>query len=243
MDKVEYLVRLIEEKNRIFVLTGAGVSTESGIPDFRGEKGLYTEYPEYVFDIDYFRKDPSLFYEVTKKLLPQLLDAEPNPAHKLVYKLEEMGKLLLVATQNIDGLHQKAGNKKVVELHGSYKTSHCLKCGKEFSFEDLVTELENVTVPKCECGGVIKPDVVFFGEPLPQDALIKAQEAAKKATLCIVMGSSLVVYPAAYLPLICVQEKVPLVIINKGETALDSFASLKIEKRLSKFCESVLKLL
>jgi len=243
MDKVEYLVRLIEEKNRIFVLTGAGVSTESGIPDFRGEKGLYTEYPEYVFDIDYFRKDPSLFYEVTKKLLPKLLNANPNPAHKFVYKLEEMGKLLLVATQNIDGLHQKAGNKKVVELHGSYKISHCLKCGKELSLEDLAKALENTTVPKCECGGVIKPDVVFFGEPLPQDALIKAQEAAKKANLCIVMGSSLTVYPAAYLPLICVQERVPLVIINKGETALDSFASLKIEDRLRELCERVLKLL
>ena len=243
MDKVEYLVRLIEEKNRIFVLTGAGVSTESGIPDFRGEKGLYTEYPEYVFDIDYFRKDPSLFYEVTKKLLPKLLNAKPNPAHKFVYKLEEMGKLLLVATQNIDGLHQKAGNKKVVELHGSYKISHCLKCGKELSLEDLAKALENTTVPKCECGGVIKPDVVFFGEPLPQDALIKAQEAAKKANLCIVMGSSLTVYPAAYLPLICVQERVPLVIINKGETALDSFASLKIEDRLRELCERVLKLL
>ncbi len=239
----EFFLKTVEESRKIFVLTGAGISTPSGIPDFRGPQGLYSYTSEEVFDIDTFRRKPEFFYSIARQLYRVISQAEPNEAHYMLAELEKRGKVNLLATQNIDGLHQKAGSRKVVELHGTVERAYCLECGKQYSAQQLVEKMEKEGVPRCSCGGVIKPDVVFFGEPLPEDALFRAREAASEADLCIVMGSSLYVYPAAYLPQLTVMNRGRLIIVNLGKTGLDDMAYAKLEFDVRDFSRQVLELM
>ncbi len=221
---LETLKKWVEESERIVFFGGAGVSTESGIPDFRGVDGLYHQQyrykPETILSHEFFLKHPDEFYRFYRaKML--CTNAEPNAAHYKLAQWEKEGRLLAVVTQNIDGLHQKAGSKRVFELHGSIWRNYCMKCGKSYSLEDI----EKTTgVPHCTCGGVIRPDVVLYEEDLDQATVSGAVDAIKKADLLIVGGTSLTVYPAA--GLISLAHCEHLVLINKTETSHDQEADM-----------------
>ena len=220
------LRRLVDASEAIVFFGGAGVSCESGIPDFRSTDGLYhQEYrwpPEEILSHDFFERRPEEFFRFyrDKMLYPQ---AEPNAAHLALARLEQAGKLKAVVTQNIDGLHQAAGSKNVLELHGSVHRNHCMRCGK---FYDLHAVLDAPGVPVCSCGGTIKPDVVLYEEQLDETVLMGAVEALSQADLLIVGGTSLAVYPAAGLVRYC---KGRLVVINMSPTPLDAGADLLIQ--------------
>lgn len=226
MDKIEVLQQMIDESKRIVFFGGAGVSTESGIPDFRSVDGLYHQKydypPETILSHTFFFRKPEEFYKFYRdKML--CLSAKPNAAHKKLAELEKAGKLTAVITQNIDGLHQAAGSQKVYELHGSVLRNYCQKCGKFYTAEHI---LNSMGVPKCECGGVIKPDVVLYEEGLDQETIEKSVQAIREADMLIIGGTSLVVYPAA--GLIDYYNGNKLVLINKSETSRDSMADLII---------------
>jgi len=208
---------MIKETKKICLLSGAGISTNAGIPDFRGPKGLYhtagIENPERIFDISYFYRDPSLFYRFHREFLKALERVKPTFAHQFFAKLEEKGKLIGIITQNIDSLHQRAGSKKVYEIHGGVWESYCTKCGKRYDYEEGVKKTFEEDIPHCDdCGGVIKPDIVFFGEPVKY--LDKCIQLARESDLFFVVGSSLVVTPAALIPSEC---RGSIVVVNKGE--------------------------
>ena len=228
MDKKENLKKLIEEADNIVFFGGAGVSTASGIKDFRGKNGLYREKmdypPEYLLSSNCFYQEPELFFKFYKENM-NALEYEPNIVHKYLSKLERIGKLKAIVTQNIDGLHQKAGSKNVYEIHGTIYKNHCVKCHK---FYDAQSVFASDGIPKCECGGIIKPDVVLYGEMLPpcyNEALL----AISKADLLLVAGTSLTVEPAASLVRLC-QGK--LVILNDTKTPYDNLATLVINAKL-----------
>lgn len=224
------LQELVKNSRKIVFFGGAGVSTESGIPDFRSQDGLYNQKyaypPEEILSADFFSRRTAEFYKFYRdKMLP--LWAQPNAAHKKLAELEEKGKLLAVVTQNIDGLHQKAGSKRVYELHGTIHQNTCLKCGKKFSAEYIAN---SEGVPKCPCGGTIKPDVVLYGEPLDGETVQGALSAISEADLLIVAGTSLTVWPAAGF----VQEfrGEHLVLINRDKTPLDDACELVIRENV-----------
>ena len=226
MDKIEVLQQMIDESEKIVFFGGAGVSTESGIPDFRSVDGLYHQKydypPETILSHTFFMRKPEEFYRFYRdKML--CLSAKPNAAHKKLAELEKAGKLTAVITQNIDGLHQAAGSRKVYELHGSVLRNYCQKCGKFYTAAYI---LNSTGVPKCECGGVIKPDVVLYEEGLDQETIEKSVQAIREADMLIIGGTSLVVYPAA--GLIDYYNGNKLVLINKSETSRDSLADLII---------------
>ena len=225
-EKIERLKEWIEGSENIVFFGGAGVSTESGIPDFRSQDGLYNqEYaypPETILSHTFFMKNPKEFYRFYKnKML--VLDAEPNAAHRKLAQWEQEGRLKAVITQNIDGLHQKAGSKEVLELHGSIHRNYCTRCGKFFDAE-YMRKAEGV--PHCTCGGLIKPDVVLYEEGLDMQVISKAIRYISNADVLIVGGTSLVVYPAAGLVRYYHGNK--LVVINKGELGADVGADLTI---------------
>lgn len=228
-DEIKELQKMIDESNNIVFFGGAGVSTESGIKDFRSKDGLYNEKysvpPETILSAGYFYANTEGFYKFYRDKL-NCLDKEPNVTHKYLAKLEKKGKLKCVITQNIDGLHQKAGSKKVYELHGSIYRNYCIKCNKFYEPKYI---FNSKGVPKCECGGIIKPDVVLYGEMLPND-LVLAQNAVMKADMMIVAGSSLTVYPAS--GLISFFRGKYLVIINRSTTDYDRIANLVINDSL-----------
>lgn len=213
---------------KIVALTGAGVSTISGIPDFRSDNyDIWKRYkPEDVFSIERFNNEPEYFYSFCGECFPEGTDIfEPNAVHTSLARLEERGILHAVITQNIDGLHQKAGSKTVFELHGGWGQYFCVACKKRFMSKDLKKLNSKDTVPKCDaCDGVIKPDIVFYGEMLPQKVLRNAITCAMKADLFIVLGSSLVVYPAASIPEIAISAGADLLIFNKQPTQYDKSA-------------------
>jgi len=221
------LWNLIENSKHCVILTGAGISTLSGIPDFRGVGGLYSRKDidaNRLFDINAFRKDPSYYYNHSREFLYEKA-AKPNIVHEVIAKLEEKGYVKAVITQNVDILHQKAGSKEVFELHGSPLVHTCLACRKEYAFDSILAMFEHEEVPHCvECKGVIKPNIVFFGEQLPERALSMAQFHAQKTDLMIVLGTSLTVHPAADVPRIALQHGAKLAIVNASETPLDSQA-------------------
>ena len=230
MEKIEKLKQWISESNRIVFFGGAGVSTESGIPDFRSVDGLYNqkfEYPpEQIISHSFFVRRPEYFYRFYReKMLP--LGFEPNITHKVLAKWEEEGRLSAVVTQNIDGLHQKAGSKRVYELHGSVLRNYCQRCGKFHSAEFIKN---SQGVPKCDCGGTVKPDVVLYEEGLDQDTIEKAVSAIYNADLLIVAGTSLTVYPAA--GLINYYRGNRLVLINRDATPYDRHADLVFHESL-----------
>jgi NAD-dependent deacetylase len=219
------LATLLRERQPCVVLTGAGISTESGIPDFRSPSGIWSEYdPMEYATIDAFRRDPVKVWEFYLLRLGALARAEPNEGHRALAKLERRGVVQAVVTQNIDGLHQRAGSKNVIEVHGSIRTASCLECGERVPLEP-VTE-----APRCpRCGAILKPDVVMFGELLPLDAIDGAIELAQHAGLLLVVGSSLEVYPVAGLPQETVSAGGALAIVNRTATPFDGLASVRIE--------------
>ena len=232
MDKLEQLKQWVGESKRIVFFGGAGVSTESGIPDFRSVDGLYSQKfdypPETIISHSFYERKPEYFFRFYReKMLP--LGFEPNITHKVLAKWEEEGKLSAVVTQNIDGLHQKAGSKRVYELHGSVLRNYCTRCGKFHSAEFVK---ESVSVPKCDCGGIVKPDVVLYEESLDQDIIENAVSAISRADLLIVAGTSLTVYPAA--GLINYYRGNRLVLINRDETPYDGYANLVFHESLGK---------
>ena len=203
---------------RVGALTGAGLSTAAGIPDFRGPKGLYVTRaydPETVFETNHFKRDPTPFYAFSRVFLGLLSDIQPTFTHRFLAEWEARGKIVCVATQNIDGLHERAGSRNVYPVHGGYENAACLACGCEFALTDYKPDVMAGNVPHCSCGGVIKPVVVFFGEQVRH-----LEAAAREAAACdfyLVLGSSLLVHPAAGLPLYAGGD---VWIINKGEVPL-----------------------
>ena len=225
--EIETLKTWITESDNIVFFGGAGVSTESGIPDFRSTDGLYHQKfdypPETILSHTFFYQNPEYFFRFYReKMLP--LDYQPNEAHKKLAALEQAGKLRAIVTQNIDGLHQKAGSREVLELHGSVLRNYCEKCGK---FYGLETILHSEGVPRCSCGGTVKPDVVLYEESLDEDVMDRALRYIQSADLLIIGGTSLVVYPAA--GLVRYFRGRHLVVINKGETGGRVGADLTID--------------
>jgi NAD-dependent deacetylase len=216
------------------VLTGAGISAESGIPTFRGEGGLWTQYdPVKVATIDNFMADPGAYWAVARERGPAVLAAKPNAGHLALTGLQKAGHIIAVITQNTDGLHQDAGAENVIELHGSGRTVECLDCGTRESRADVQQRLVFQLPPRCRiCGGAfLKPTAVFFGEPMPEGAVAEAQRLASEADVMLVVGSSLVVFPAAQIPLFAVNARAPLVIVNAEPTPLDRLAEVVIRGR------------
>lgn len=227
----------ILHSDNIVFFGGAGVSTESGIPDFRSVDGLYNEKykhsPETIISHSFFVQNTDEFYRFYKNKMIFPL-AEPNMAHRKLAELEQAGKLKAVITQNIDGLHQKAGSKNVLELHGSVHRNYCMKCGK---FYDLSLIVKSSGIPKCQCGGTVKPDVVLYEEALNEEILEKSVEYISKADVLIIGGTSLVVYPAA--GLINYYKGNKLVLINKSTTSADVRAALVINENIGRVFEKL----
>ena len=228
--KIKQLAEWFKTSEHSVFFGGAGVSTESGIPDFRSENGIfkalekYGRSPETLLSHSFFELRPDVFYQYYRENL-LVTEAEPNPAHIMLSKLEKMGKLSAVITQNIDGLHQKAGSRKVLELHGSIWRNHCANCGKKFGIEAI---RDSKSVPRCSCGGVIRPDVVLYEESLPWDVFEEAEDEIRRASLLVVGGTSLAVYPAA--GLLQYVRGQHLVLINISATPYDSAADLVIRE-------------
>jgi NAD-dependent deacetylase len=225
------LAVLIGAHQPCVVLTGAGVSTESGIPDFRSPTGIWAEFdPLEYASLPAFRADPEKVWSFYKPRIAMLTAAEPNAAHRALARLEEAGLVEAVVTQNIDLLHERAGSRNVVEVHGSIRSATCPRCGRSYPRDDVLTRLEDGDAPACDdCSAVLKPDVVFFGELLPADAVERAFELARRAGLLLVVGSSLEVHPIAALPEATTLAGGRLAIVNKGPTPYDGRADLKLE--------------
>jgi NAD-dependent deacetylase len=225
------LAELLRERQPCVVLTGAGVSTESGIPDFRSPQGLWAQFDPFEYgSIEAFRADPEKVWRFYAPRFGVLTEAQPNAAHRALARLEEAGLVRAVVTQNIDLLHERAGSREVVEVHGSIRTSSCPGCGARYPLPRVLELLEGSGVPRCpDCGAVLKPDVVFFGELLPEEAIDRAFELARKAALLLVIGSALEVYPVAGLPLETLDAGGAVAIVNRGPTALDGHATLKVD--------------
>ena len=240
---------LIINAKRVVVFTGAGVSTESGIPDFRSPGGIWSRFDPDDFTYQKFIRDPEVRKKQWQMLGEGLLTtgAKPNPAHYAIAELDRLGKLDCVITQNVDNLHQKAGvpADKVFELHGNMQWAVCLSCGRRYPFEQIKARLDKgEEIPDCEvCHGLLKPDAVFFGEQLPQKVLEEATHRSSNCDLFIVIGSTLVVYPAAYMPIYATQAGAKLVIINLSSTPMDREAAVLIRAKageaMSKMIERV----
>mgnify|MGYP006278327025 CR=1 FL=1 len=232
--QIRQLAEELRESQYAVVLTGAGVSTDSGIPDFRSpESGVWTQAdPEVVASIEGFRRDPEGFYRFWTWRFSKLKDARPNAAHRLLAELERRGLLRTVITQNIDGLHREAGTRTVHEVHGSYRRGVCIECGRSVAIEAVFQRVEAGGLPYCDrCGGLMKPDVVLFGEMLP-DAFMDAQADAERADLMLVLGSSLEVHPVAGLVPRAQWNGARVAIVNRDPTPYDDLADLAIRNDL-----------
>jgi len=225
---VQRLADLLRAQQPCVVLTGAGISTESGIPDFRSAEGIWARYdPFEVAHVDALRRDPARVWEFYALRLEALAGAEPNDGHRALAELEERGLLRAVVTQNVDGLHQRAGSREVVEVHGSLREAVCTACGVRVP---MAAALEQLPLPAChECGEVLKPGVVMFGELLPAAAIERAQQLAAEAGLLLVIGSSLEVHPVAALPGETLAAGGTVGIVNRGETPWDFHAEVVLD--------------
>ncbi len=254
-EKIKTVAKWIVESKYAIVLSGAGMSTESGIPDFRGPEGVWTKLGDDPMDVSSIAAfedmassktpDPRM-QEMLMGIVQKLITARPNKGHKVVGKLYKKGYVKAVITQNIDNLHQRGGAKEVIEVHGTYKTATCMTCGNKYKFEQLLQMVlqDGMFPPLCEktqCGGFIKPDVVFFGEMLPPMALRKSMHYAETTDLMLILGSSLVVYPAANLPNIAKSNGAKIVIINDEETPKDNIADIIIRGRLGEVLPKILE--
>lgn len=236
-DSIKRLKELVDSSDNIVFFGGAGVSTESGIPDFRSTGGLYHQEwkypPEVILSHTFYESNPEEFFRFYRaKLLAP--DAKPNAAHKKLAEWEAEGRLKAVITQNIDGLHQASGSRNVLELHGSVHRNHCQRCGKFYGLEHI---LRTEGVPRCSCGGIIKPDVVLYEECLDEDTINGAVEAIRRADMLIVAGTSLVVYPAA--GLIRYYQGDRLALINLQPTSADQMANLVIHDKVGQVLEQI----
>ncbi len=232
---------LIREATKILVFSGAGLSTESGIPDFRSPGGLWEKYDPSEFEFQRFVSDEKArekYWEMSTDSYGLMRDALPNRAYRAIKVLEKVGKLLAIVTQNIDNLHHKAGNspEKIIEIHGTAFSVSCLSCGKRYNRDVIEGRIQSgVKVPYCdECSGMLKPETISFGQSMPQDKMAASISFADACDLCIVLGSSLVVYPAASIPARAVEAGAKLMIINRDETALDQHADLVVHDSVGK---------
>ncbi len=235
---IDELVDLIVDAQRIVVFTGAGISTESGIPDFRGPDGLWTKVDPSDFTYQKFVGDTEArkrLWRMQKEMGLGIGDVEPNAAHRAIAEMEKMGKLDCIITQNVDGLHQKAGNSgdKVLQLHGNMQMVKCISCGVRHTAEEVQRWIDGgLEDPQCvQCGGILKPDAVFFGEMMPERETAEAQRRSSECDLCIVIGSTLTVYPAGLMPQYALRAGANLVIINEGATELDRSAHIRISDK------------
>lgn len=240
----EKAISLIRSAGRIVAFSGAGISTEAGIPDFRSPQGIYStsDAMEWL-SASSFHRNPAAFYRATLDLVSTMARAEPTAAHRLLVRLEEMGKMEAVVTQNIDGLHTAAGSSKVYELHGTWRTGRCTACGARHDMAPFFAEIEKGTIeiPTCaSCAALVKTDIVLFEELLPPEAWQGAVAAVERCDLMLVMGSSLLVYPAAELPMMAVAAGAQLVIVNLQETACDRAAAATVRTRLGDFAQAVM---
>ncbi|AEA13020.1 NAD-dependent deacetylase [Thermoproteus uzoniensis 768-20] len=226
---MEEVARALANSRFAVAFTGAGISAESGVPTFRGPGGLWERYrPEDLATPEAFWKDPVLVWRWYRWRQELIYNAAPNPAHLALAELESLGVLKAVITQNVDGLHKRAGSRRVVELHGNIWRARCTSCGRELPIEKPVDEIP----PRCpHCGGLLRPAVVWFGEPLPRDAWEEALLLASSADFMLVVGTSGVVYPAAYIPRIAKRNGAVVAVVDPGETALDDIADFKIRGR------------
>jgi len=239
---VEHAAELISRSRRTVALTGAGISAESGIPTFRGEGGLWTKYdPVKVASIETFLANPTAYWEVAKERGSVALAAKPNPGHQALAAMEQAGRLEAVVTQNTDGLHQAAGSRRVIELHGSGRTVECLDCGRREPRADVQARLDREMPPRCgNCGRTrLKPTVVFFGESMPVEAVQEAFRLANESDVILVVGSSLVVYPAAEIPLEAVRGGAAMIVVNAEPTPFDRLAAVVIHGRAGKILPEI----
>jgi len=224
---------IINNSNHIVFFTGAGISTESGIDDFRSEGGLWSRYDPAIYaSYFYFLQDPSKFWEMHNEIEDIVANAEPNPAHYAIAELERIGKVKAIITQNIDMLHQRAGSGAyndipIYELHGAYGRLECVKCRKEFEYNEIDTK--SVKYPVCECSGFIKPKVVLFGESLPTNILDMAMKSCRDCDCFIMVGSSLLISPANYMPNFAKQNSAKIIFINKERTIMDNLADVFLQ--------------
>jgi NAD-dependent deacetylase len=231
-EDINKLLCMIQEAKHMVAMTGAGVSTLSGIRDFRGKNGLYNEMDaEKIFSIEYFEKDPSFYYNNAKAFIYNVDEKEASIVHNVLGELEASGFLKALITQNIDLLHQKGGSKNVIEIHGSPKIHYCLRCpGIRVGFEEAAAAVHEGKMPLCpKCGKVLKPAITFFGESLPAQALKDAVTESQQADFMLVLGTSLTVYPAASMPNYTLRNGGKIVIVNNMHTPLDSAAALRFD--------------
>lgn len=236
---------LLRRSRRTVALTGAGISAESGIPTFRGEGGLWTKYdPVKVSSIETFLLNPTAYWEVAKERGALALAAKPNAGHRALAEMERAGRIEAVMTQNTDGLHQDAGSRRVIELHGSGRTVECLDCARREPRADVQARLDREMPPRCaSCGGSrLKPTVVFFGESMPPAAVNESFALAKEADAILVVGSSLVVYPAAEIPLEAVRAGAAMIVVNAEPTPFDKLASVVIHGRAGEILPQIARL-
>lgn len=232
-DKIKLLYDTIQNSKNVNVFTGAGISTLSGIPDFRGANGVYNKdfmghKAEDILSIDFFYSNPEIFYKWCKDVWYNLDDYEPNIVHKVVKKFQDKGLIKNVFTQNIDMLHQRCGTKNVWELHGSAATNYCTKCHKTFKYDEVAKIIRSGAVPYCDkCKGLIKPNIILYGEGLDMNTLETAERVCSQSDLLLVLGSSLTVQPASILPSLTLRSGGKVVVINTGETYIDKYAFLR----------------
>ena len=239
------IIDLIKKSNNIVVFTGAGISTNSGILDFRSSDGLYNlieqkfdlPYPEAIFDLDYFKENPEPFFDLVRNLFSQY--ASPTVCHEFISWLEEQNKVSIVVTQNSDMLHHLAGSKKVLECHGTFRTAHCLECDNEYQLSEYEQTVLDGIIPHCDCGGLIKPDVIFFGEEIPED-FYRLLNNHPKADLILILGTSLNVLPTSKFALE-IAEKVPSILVNLEPTQYDDEMTFVINEDLDKFAEFIME--
>jgi NAD-dependent deacetylase len=238
------LAELIRTHQPCVVLTGAGVSTESGIPDFRSPDGLWAEFdPMDYASLASFQRNPVRIWDFYARRFAFLVDAEPNDAHRALAHLEALGLVEAVVTQNIDLLHERAGSRDVVEVHGSIRRAVCLACGAAEQLAGVLEQLARAPAPRCpDCGAVLKPDVVFFGELLPEAAIDRAIQLAQRARLLLVVGSSLEVHPVAGLPFETLATGGALAIVNRGPTPLDAHADVRLDGSAGEILSEVVRL-
>lgn len=244
-EKIKQAAKMIEKADYPVILTGAGISAESGVPTFRGKSGLWKKYdPEAAVSISGFKRDPEPFWRFAQELLLEN-DIQPNSGHVALAELEKSGIIKKIITQNIDFLHQRAGSKEVLELHGTLNKANCLKCNKEYDWEDLVPIIEAGDIPECDnCKSKkIKPNIVFFGERLPEEPVRQAWEAAERSDLMIVIGTSLAVYPVASLPSVTKDNGGQLIYINVDSGQQDYLFDLIIKGKAGKILPEILKII
>ncbi|RLF19805.1 MAG: NAD-dependent protein deacylase [Thermoprotei archaeon] len=241
---VEAIAELIVKSRKAVALTGAGISTESGIPDFRGPQGLWKRVDPKIGTIEFFMEHPDEFWRFQLDRLKEMMKAKPNRAHYALAELEKMGKLSAVITQNVDGLHLKAGSKNVIEIHGNLRTAVCIRCKRVIPIEEALRLIESgVFPPKCEkCGSLLKTGSILFNEPIPEEALTRSYIEAETCDFMMAIGTSLQVYPAAYLPVLAKRRGAKLAIINMEPTPLDDIADVVVHGKVGDVLESVLKL-